>query len=225
MFTKTPDGVPRCLLLNRSWEERPLGVHAPRGMFEGTLFDVEVMEDERRFVVLDALVLNGSSLIPWSFELRLAAAAGQVCAFDDDWQLSMKKWHPVRQARAVWAAACTTPEHPPDGLVFMPVDTPPTVGAMDTLLKWKPEHTVDLQVAEDGALYAAAGVRVTSLQLAKPCAAGLWEGVVSPALHFLPRFRRTDKPRPNNEYTVLRTLEAAHDGLLIDELVAAVEAE
>lgn len=132
----------------RAWGARPVripGVAEAADLFEGTLLDCEYMADRGELVVLDCVALCGydaKGLASFPRRLALAALVPTHVALAEAsgrrLRLVRKPFRPVDQIGSI------DPTDRADGVIFMPRDLGVQRGRCASILKFKPDHTVDL---------------------------------------------------------------------------------
>ncbi len=195
------DGARAMLLLTRDWAGTPISVivtrdlrvshvevWAPDPFFDDTLLDAEVVvetgkdgEAAQVFLVFDAFVVEGKSLLLDTYDRRVAIVSSVVAetlaiSGSDEELLELHRVHipshvglALRAKRVdrmasvaeTWRSRTTTP-HANDGLIFTS-NTTHFGGAK--VLKWKPCPTVDVFVKRNvaNAVFAANAKRIEKL--------------------------------------------------------------
>jgi len=137
--------------------------HMPRALFQGTLFDGELIYDTLdgvwNYIIFDALCVSGVPVFHFPFSRRMHAVETSLTAYVydpayDAGQLRLKCFIPLH-CPDVLNAFETHEErmkqrHSVDGVVFMPELDRVVFGRHDNLLKIKSVHSVDFLCGKKG---------------------------------------------------------------------------
>jgi hypothetical protein len=144
-----------CFMLNRKNELYFMDFSFKKEVFEGSVFDGEMIQTKGEnpvwhFLIHDCFVYNGTSFINKPHNLRYA------CGID----FIVKRYNPREETdpfliktkifyeygpeiTKTWDHIQKTSEHKIDGLILTPVDNPVLFTRDNTLFKWKETHTID----------------------------------------------------------------------------------
>ena len=161
--------TPIAILIDRKMECREIEVWSPRGYFDDTLYDGEIVTEESEtvdridvFLTFDMYVNQGTSMLLDDYTTRIDCMNKSIfeTTSSENIECSIAEMNkvyipsitglvirpkcilPVSDTRSVWTRRLNTP-HLNDGLIFTPNTT---VIATTKVYKWKPLHTVDVHV-------------------------------------------------------------------------------
>lgn len=214
---------------------------AGRGaLFQGTLVDGELVHTPSGplWLVFDIVALAGEYVAARPFSARLAALRELLGAyeFDPPVECRLKQFVPLTRALELARALRAEPArggYGTDGLIVVAEGAPLRPGRGQGCLKWRAEHTVDLQALgahELGVDHKGEAVRPRGIALR--CEAELRAGAVyecrvreerageGPVGHCEVVRERRDKARANPEYVLWDTLETQREGTGWDWMLA-----
>jgi hypothetical protein len=227
-------------LVNRAMAMFQVEVRAPTHLFEGSVFDCELVTSgsESKLLVFDCLQLRGTSLRKRTFTNRYAKLQQYVgpekmtCA---QMNIVLKSFLPLADVSQIKVQELG---HASDGFILQPVDGRVRWGRDKRCFKWK--YTPSIDVAIDRALdgdgttvsvrcLEGALPRDTDWVVDRPVEPGLWEcdAAVSkvdgrPRVTLKPLRLRTDKLEPNNLDTILGVVKEITDAVQLWELCPAM---
>jgi hypothetical protein len=223
-----------CLLVNRAFEMHIVPINLPKSAYQGTIFDGEFIG--KSFLVYDAVVVSGTSVINESLTSRLEKAGALVKSIlkmkGDPVTIKMKTFFNLKNYREFITEYIPTVEYAMDGLVFTPVNEPVKTGTHETMFKWKPRdnNTIDFQfkkwenkwglyVLEKGRLIFESEIPFTKTPewITEDCIAECQFMVQDETRWWKPLVLRTDKTHPNNRRTFYRTLVNIKEDIQIGE--------
>jgi len=173
------DNKPMCFLINRNNDLYFLTLSLKKEVFEGSIFDGEVIQTKNsnggqswnastglsdvpslegswNYLIHDCYSYNGSSFMKMSHNLRYAAVLDfimkrYVPKENDCFNIKTKIFYKYgKELDKTWDHISKTTENNIDGLIFTPVNEPVKFGRDQLLLKWKTEHTIDFFVKKVG---------------------------------------------------------------------------
>lgn len=220
------DGLNYSVLINRKQDMYVLRMTTVGSAFDGTVLDGELVNDGREFVVYDATIVCGESVVEAPHSVRLERSMRVVDFIRDaDLHVKTKLFYPVRDMREYVQWVTPTITHGIDGYIFTPEFSRVCSGTHFGMFKWKEQYknTVDFHVDPRGRASVSRGrglcplpnVRValqpgTKLPAIVECrfvGPNRWEAVLV----------RTDKTYPNNELTYTKTLLNIRENIQLEE--------
>lgn len=276
LLTHRPNEQPVAILCDRAMTMYEVHVWAASSFFTGTLIDGELAWERNgcalHYLVFDAVAVSGEHVANRTFGERLQIIHDVLFVpwrdmHDDELErhvrderkicmrqsephkvvIRPKGCAPMRNACSVWDARHASP-YRNDGLLFTQTDAPMPVGRTTAMLKWKPHHTIDIDVSSttDGALLTlasdASGERVplagtlrdlTAIDVERnailealplggsmlvECLVTCWDTATG-RLALLPLRVRDDKTHPNAISTILRTLQTVAAGWTVPHII------
>lgn len=185
------------------------------------------------YVVFDCVCITGTRLHQRDFRRRLfhAVAATRLIHLEDT-SLRVKTFVCATQLSKLIA---TSPDHPQDGLIFMPLSQPPVShGTAFHTFKWKSKHTVDLWIRHDDTDDRGLVLVTEDCYRVNSCDASVYRPYVNQLVEcvyhlasrrFVPDRTvddlvhvRTDKPKANTRYVLMRTVEAIRHAISLYDL-------
>lgn len=164
------DNKPMCFITNRNSEFFFLPFSFKKEVFEGTIFDGELIKnnnEEWNYIIHDCMCYNGQDYKIKNHILRYAAIIDfitlrYVVKSTDCFNIKTKifyKYGPL--ISETWEHIVKTSENKIDGLIFTPVNEPIKFGRQWDLLKWKEpgNNTIDLLVKKIGKKINLYGVK------------------------------------------------------------------
>ena len=150
------DGKKVAVTVNRAMDMTPVSLCMPRGAFDGTILDGEMVQcknGETHFMLYDAVMVTGKDIK----KLNLRERLGEIEDFVDDivqmpsdkFKIKLKKFYYMKNVKDLIGLVQSDGfPYPTDGLVFTPMYDPIKIGTHDTMFKWKPreKNTVDFLV-------------------------------------------------------------------------------
>lgn len=107
---------------------------------------------KRYFKIVDLIGIDQSTTREqhgaWLEQARRMAAQGKIVSEGNAYGLMFRPKHCtiLSHLEKLWQQTRQTLRHPSDGLIFTPALEPIRTGTQPTLLKWKPHHTIDLEL-------------------------------------------------------------------------------
>lgn len=149
--------------------------------------------------------------------------------------LKVKQFVPLDQTKTFWE---TQSQHHLDGLIFTPIHQ----GYYGDILKWKPEHTMDVYIDEDFHLYAWSSKEKKNIPIASFFKASdqVQTLEVSPNVDintiveltydsvdhvWIQKCVRNDKTKPNALLTVQSVIKAISENITIDDILKSLESQ
>ncbi len=166
------ENSPIAVLIDRKMDCREIEIWAPRGYFDDTLYDGEIVTEESEtvdridvFLTFDMYVNQGTSMLLDDYTTRIDSMNKSILETTSSENIEcsvaeMNKVYipsltgmiirpkcilPVSEVRSVWTRRLNTP-HLNDGIIFTPNTT---VMATTRVYKWKPLHTIDVHIFRD----------------------------------------------------------------------------
>lgn len=223
------DGVRMVLTVRRAKDEWVCTAICRLGMpwlvpcveaYEELTMDCEYMHSTRTFVVFDLFTQRGRTHSgSYRDRLRFLASA-KMPKLACQHSVHVKTFYPLTVVNDEWYEKQRS-EHNIDGLVVHDGST--RLGDIGRLYKWKPTHTVDLYVNNNGEL-----IDGTFRPFLKICNnhdkdlryKDVWECIfVENGEKVRPVRRRTDKTRGNAGFVCREILEAFQDNLKLEDVV------
>jgi hypothetical protein len=172
-------GEPFSVMIDRALRIYQVQVTASSLLFEGTLFDGELVRDDRgplKFICFDLIRHKGRSLLDKDFNVRqqvIALLLPLDCMTSDKNGVSSNDEHMVF-CRKQFVDIAFLPtlanqekHHESDGLVFMPVKEGICHGTQRNFFKFKPLPTIDT-LWHEGKHWCVAGGRSVAMDIAFP---------------------------------------------------------
>lgn len=227
-----------CMLINRKIDCHLVKMTAATKLFEsGTVLDGEIVENrdtqESEFIVYDATIVCGRSLVQEPHSTRLEAAmtvANHVRTTNV--AVKIKLFYPLCDFRDYVEDVVGTITHGIDGYIFTPEDSPVCSGTHYKMFKWKEQvsNTVDfhveyhrkrrrfvLRVSRGKSLMETDDQLVTidrQLLDQTPC---IMECKYVRPKTWTPVLIRDDKTHPNNHLTYTKTLLNIKENIKLEE--------
>lgn len=219
-------------LVDRAMAMHQVEVRAPTHLFEGSVFDCELVTSGSRskLLVFDCLQLRGTSLRKRTFTNRYAKLQQYVgpekmtCGQMD---IVLKSFLPLADVSQIKVGELG---HASDGFILQPVDGRVRWGRDKRCFKWKYTPSIDVVIDKnsvrclEGALPSD-----TDWVVDRPVDPGLWEcdATVSTVnarqcVTLKPLRPRTDKLEPNNLDTILGVVKEITDAVQLWELSPAI---
>jgi hypothetical protein len=216
-----PDGEKKVALVNRSFQATYYKYTIPKDtVLDGELV-TRVSDQKLVFLIHDAVMIRGESLIcaPLTERLDKARALCRTILSKAPFVTTVKTMYPLTELQQLEAGQYVT-----DGLIFTPVNEPIRTGTHETMFKWKPrEHitidflirrNTDLYIQERGRLIKEASIfhkEEYPDDTIVECDYGQngWRVVKV----------RTDKTYPNNRRTFLRTIVNLREDIQRNEFI------
>jgi len=152
------DSKPMCFMMNRSTELLFLSLSFKREVFEGTIFDGEIIKTKNgtwNYLIHDCMFYNGRSFIGIIHPLRYSAVLDfitkrYVNKETDPFNIKTKIFYNYlpNKLNETWKHINENTENNIDGLIFTPINDSIKFGRQYSLLKWKEpnNHTIDFLV-------------------------------------------------------------------------------
>ena len=231
------NGIPMCVLIDRSMRARQVSINLGRRAYEGTILEGELYEN--KLLLYDGLIIDGCPVGHLGFIDRYDALERFVKTCipmrSDAYRLILKKFFVLDEFREFMEHHLPAVEQEVDGIILTPVDEPVRTGTHETMFKWKPrdKNTVDFRMERDGDTW-----RLYVQERGKP----VFESFIPPGriadepdwfedgaiveceyvtsetpMWWRPLKRRTDKTHPNNRRTYYRTIVNIKEDIKIEE--------
>ena len=215
-------------LVNRAFHCEPVKIRIPKD----TLLDGELVQCKNQkwaFMVYDAVITKGESLLGFSLDKRLekarAVVKGIIKTAQAPFEVKVKTMHDLDEFKTF--PDLNSFEYETDGLVFTPVNEPLRMGTHETMFKWKPRERItidfclkngcDLFVQDRGVPYKEAELH---LQNKRP---DLPDGTIVECgygeLGWFVEKVRTDKTYANNRRTYFRTIINIRENIQLKEFI------
>lgn len=154
LLSKKSDKACFAAFVNRSNQAYYVPVAAQQSLYNGTLFDGELVEQDNQLVyrIFDVVGVDGHSIAHVSSLLnRLAEAErclkdSRIACLQKRMSFQMKPLvskHQIQSLQSHWISDDTS-----DGLVFLPLDGRIVTGTHSRMFKLKTYHTIDLDVVQ-----------------------------------------------------------------------------
>lgn len=155
------DNKPMCFINNRNNEYMYLPLSVKKEVFEGTIFDGEIVKNvnnEWIYLIHDTLCYNGRNYTNTNHKLRYSSIIDfivrrYVHKDHDPFKIKTKLFYnyiPFNNdnggIKTTWEFINKTTEHKIDGLIFTPIYEKIIYGTQNNLFKWKSVNTMDLLV-------------------------------------------------------------------------------
>lgn len=243
IFTTDRNNKKQCILCDRNIKFYSIDVSGDETLFNGTLFDGELIND--KFIVYDSVLICGNRINKQSYSTRLAEIDMCIRTLIRPFKFNNLDIIPKTFYRLSDFSKFIKEEYDTnnskDGLIFMPEKLPVMNGTQFSMFKWKPanKHTVDfliktvdnnleayvyhennltkfadiLKSQEHGAKFIEEFKQLENYN--SEC---ILECLfMKDTQNFKPVLVRTDKNFPNSLRTVERTLFNAEENILINE--------
>jgi len=243
----TVGGKKVAVTVNRAMEMERVMFCFPRGTFDGTILDGEMVtaRNGKRFLMIyDAVTVSGQSVKNMNLVDRLTIIErfikGIMKVPSDNFEIKLKKFYYMKHMNFLIDMLKKNKfPYSTDGVVFTPVSEPIRIGTHDTMFKWKPreKNTIDFLVKnrENGevALYIQERGELVFQSLLKPTdVENEWrEKLTDDAIveceyqweqwprWWKPVGIRTDKTHPNNRRTLHRTMVNIEENIQLHEFI------
>jgi hypothetical protein len=213
-------------LVNRAFHCEPAKIRIPKD----TLLDGELVQFKNKkwgFMVYDAVITKGESLLNFPLNLRLekakAVVKGIIKTATAPFEVKVK---------TMWSLGSPIPDlnsfdYETDGLVFTPVEEPIRMGTHETMFKWKPREriTIDFELKNGSELFVQdRGVPYKESELhLQHKRTDLPDGSIVECgygeLGWFVEKVRTDKTHANNRRTYFRTIINIRENIQLSEFM------
>lgn len=276
LMTRRPSAEPVAILCDRARVMYEVEVWADAAFFDGTLLDGEVawslsQEYVMHYLVFDVVAVRGANVTAKIFSDRLqiihqiifvkwreASDDELAQQVHDEQKIHVHQAYPqIRMSPKPIAAGCKVldvwnaadqSDVRFDGLVFTRSDATMHIGRTPAILKWKPHHTVDVEVRQrddnldayactpSGAVVRADSMSpaITSIVVRRnellddvelPCIFECFvDDFAAERLTLFPARQRVDKTHPNSMSTILRCLNARTSDVTVQDISKHFEA-
>jgi mRNA capping enzyme, catalytic domain/mRNA capping enzyme, C-terminal domain len=212
-------------LVNRAFHCEPVKIRIPKD----TLLDGELVQFKNKkwgFMVYDAVMVKGESLLNSPLNLRLEKARGVVKGIIKTAQAPFEI-----KVKTMWELGTPIPDlnsfdYETDGLVFTPVNEPIRMGTHETMFKWKPREriTIDFELKNGCELFVQdRGVPFKEAELHLRNRSEHPDSTIVECgygdLGWFVEKVRTDKTHANNRRTYFRTLVNIRENIQLQEFV------
>ena len=222
------------ILVNRAFDMTIVSVNMPKGSYQGTILDGELVE--KTFLVYDAVVVSGTSVKDLGLYKRIESAESLVSGIlkmkTDQVTIKVKKFYNLKKYKEFITEYLPTVPYKIDGLVFTPVNEGIKSGTHETMFKWKPRdnNTIDFQfkkwdqkwclyVIEKGKLVFESELPLAKVPewVTEDCIVECQYMCDEHPRWWKPLNFRSDKTHPNNRRTFYRTLVNIKEDIQIGE--------
>ena len=212
-------------IVNRAFHCEPVKIRVPKD----TLLDGELVQFKNKkwgFMVYDAVMIKGESLLNFPLNLRLekarAVIKGIIKTAQAPFEIKVKNMTDLRDFQSF--PDLNSFDYETDGLVFTPVEEPIRMGTHETMFKWKPRNriTIDFQLKNGRELFVQdRGVPFKEAELHAMHRPDLPDGAIVECgygdLGWVVEKVRSDKNHANNRRTYFRTIVNLREGIEIHE--------
>ena len=213
-------------LVNRAFHCDAVKIRVPKD----TLLDGELVQFKNKkwgFMVYDAVIVKGESLLNFPLNLRLEKARlvvkGIIKTASAPFEVKVKTLWPLGDP----IPDLNSFDYETDGLVFTPVNEPIRMGTHETMFKWKPREriTIDFELKNGSQLFVQdRGIPYKEselhLQNRRP---DLPDGTIVECgygeLGWWVEKVRTDKTHANNRRTYFRTIINIRENIQVSEFM------
>lgn len=215
-------------IVNRAFATEAVKIRLPKD----TLLDGELVKAKSGkvlFVVYDAVLVKGESLVSAPLDVRLekarAVAKTIIKTAAAPFELRVKTMWPLADLGKM--PQLDAFDYETDGIVFTPVNEPIRMGTHETMFKWKPRERItidfklqngnELFVQDRGVPYKEAELHLSNIRrdLADGTIVECGYGDVG---WFIEKVR-TDKTHPNNRRTYFRTIINIRENIQFAEFI------
>lgn len=213
-------------IVDRAFHTRPINIRIPKDtLLDGEL--VNLKNGRVQFVVHDAIIVRGESLLNFNLKLRLEKARSVtktiIKTSGAPFDVRVKTMIDLKEFAKF--PALDSFEYETDGLVFTPINEPVRMGTHETMFKWKPHEriTVDFEikggfelfVQDRGTLYKESELNGRNIRRDIP------DGTIVECgygdLGWFVEKIRTDKTYANNRRTYFRTVVNLRENIKLQE--------
>lgn len=212
-------------IVNRAFHCEPVKIRVPKD----TLLDGELVQFKNKkwgFMVYDAVIIKGESLLNFPLNLRLekarAVIKGIIKTAQAPFEIKVKNMTDLRDFKSF--PDLNSFDYETDGLVFTPVEEPIRMGTHETLFKWKPRDriTIDFQLKNGRDLFVQdRGVPFKEAELHIRYREDLPDGTIVECgygdLGWVVEKVRSDKTHANNRRTYFRTIINIRENIELHE--------
>lgn len=188
---------------------------------QNMVIDCEVMYKKKRIIVFDVYEIDGMAC-QGTYAERLQALEELALPVLLDYTIELKAFYPASVVNATWYNANMEGG---DGIIFH--DPQIRLDQRGVMYKWKPAHTIDLQVSRSGTMCCSSGTPFLPLVLGhkKKLKCGeIWECMIESG-RVRPFMQRKDKLHANAPH-VCHDIRAAHDAsITLQKLADMVKAK
>jgi len=149
-----------CALIDRNLRVFLIKFNPPKPCFQGTILDCELVKENENFVLLvfDCVVMCGTDVHKYSFTKRMEFAQTLTDFYkisNDDAFIVRRKQFEIFKNLRTFANTVKYVEYDTDGYIFMPENSPVTLGTFNFLYKWKKykNNTVDFGINKNKELF------------------------------------------------------------------------
>ena len=212
-------------IVNRAFHCEPVKIRVPKD----TLLDGELVQFKNKkwgFMVYDAVIIKGESLLNFPLNLRLekarAVIKGIIKTAQAPFEIKVKNMTDLRDIKSF--PDLNSFDYETDGLVFTPVEEPIRMGTHETMFKWKPRDriTIDFQLKNGRDLFVQdRGVPFKEAELHIRYREDLPDGTIVECgygdLGWVVEKVRSDKTHANNRRTYFRTIINIRENIELHE--------
>lgn len=234
----TVDGKKISTFINRALETDNVKLQFGKSVFDGSVFDGELCEDNV-FMVYDAFQVCGEYMGSLHFldrYVKIEKALKTLLVMKNDVvKIKLKRFFPLFEFQKFRDDYLPTVAQKMDGLIFTPIDEPVKQGTHETMFKWKPreKNTIDFQMKDAGSswrLYIQEkGQLMYESEFPKTLMNEPWFAndiivecqymTEDTPLWWKPILHRRDKKHANNRRTFYRTLINIKEDIKLDEFL------
>lgn len=243
----TVEGKKVAVTVNRAMEMERVMFCFPRGAFDGTILDGEMVtarNGKKYLMIYDAVVVSGQNIKAMNLMERLSVIdrfiKGVMKVPSDKFEIKLKKFYYMKHMKYLIEMLNKRKfPYATDGVVFTPVFESIRIGTHDTMFKWKPreKNTIDFKVrnrsdGEVGLYIQDRGEMIFESLLKPDNITAEWrtklhdDAIVECEYQWeqWPRWWkpvgiRTDKTHPNNRRTLHRTMINIEENIQLHEFV------
>jgi hypothetical protein len=215
-------------IVNRAFHCEPVKIRVPKD----TLLDGELVQFKNKkwgFMVYDAVITKGESLLNFPLNLRLekakAVIKGIIKTAQAPFEIKVKTMTALQDFKTF--PDLNSFDYETDGLVFTPVEEPIRMGTHETMFKWKPREriTIDFQLQNGRELFVQdRGVPFKEAELHIRYRNDLPDGTIVECgygeLGWVVEKVRSDKTHANNRRTYFRTIINIRENIGLGEFNA-----
>jgi len=212
-------------IVNRAFQCDTVKIRVPKD----TLLDGELVQFKNKkwgFMVYDAVIVKGESLLNFPLNLRLEKARsvikGIIKTAQAPFEIKVKTMTYLQDFKSF--PDLNSFDYETDGLVFTPVEEPIRMGTHETMFKWKPREriTIDFQLKNGRDLFVQdRGVPFKEAELHIRHRTELPEGAIVECgygeLGWVVEKVRSDKTHANNRRTYFRTIINIRENIQLAE--------
>ena len=261
LITCKPNSAePIALMIDRKKVMYEIEVWAYPSFFtEGSLYDGELVWESNSltYVVFDVMLSKGIVTTQMSYRERLNVISNTILCvskdessetienmlFEDNTFISMnlktvpKTCVPKASVEMLWNNRFNS-SHKNDGIIFTKNNASVGFGTSTTILKWKPSHSVDVELRfvdnmwkcrantdnSDDLVEIPYSIQENELisKIKSPCIMECEIQINEDTIFLVPERERTDKQAPNTLTTIEKTIKNAAENITIEEIISNI---